>query len=457
MCTLCPSACAILLASAVVVLLASEPRTGDYPYYAVELNRTGDYPYYVFKKTWECGFANSYSNYDDERASDEAATSGTRKAQSHGGTAGTGTEVDQRPVGACACPVGDTVPSPYVRTSKAQSHGPAHGTTGTESGNDSDAPPPLLDVYSDSDSDRDDSDCESDDSDEEMQIFVVTLTGNTITVTTQASATIDYIKARIQDKEGIPALKQRLVFGGKLLEDGHTLAEYNIDNESTIQLMSRLCGGMHNATDSDDQTEMSPRKRMKRSDHHEYSACDTITKCSQISGYMNTFMNAYRGASSLAILWAEKTLRLALLRYEQLGVRGDVSDEKKKEELEKHARQIRRLVIKETAHDTNEGAADAAVAMKKIRGRSLKLILANFTIGSGASFTPILHTPKVKANKYASAEMLHVSLADSRRLLAGRITIEELAKKNWWMSCCVLNSTKRTIELPGVTACAYVF
>ena len=454
MCTLCASNAAILLASAVVVIMASltEP-SGVFPV-AVELNRTGDYPHYVFKKTWECGFANSYSNYDDERASDKAATSGTRKAQSHGGTAGTGTEVDQRPVGACACPVGDSVPSPYVRTSKAQSHGPAHGTTGTESGNDSDAPPTLLDVHSDSDSDSDDSDSESDDdSDEEIQIFVVTLTGNTITVTTQASATIDYIKARIQDKEGIPALKQRLVFGGKLLEDGHTLAEYNIDNESTIQLMSRLCGGMHNATDSDEQTEMSAHKRKKRSDHYEYSACDTITKSSKISGYMNTFMNAYRGASSLAILWAEKTLRLALLRYEQLGVRGDVSDE----ELEKYTRKLRRLVIKETANDTNEGAADAAVAMKKIRGRSLKRVLANFTIGSGASFTPILHTPKVKANKYASAEMLHVSLADSRRLLAGRITIEELAKKNWWMPCCVLNSTKRTIELPGVTACAHVF
>ena len=77
-----------------------------------------------------------------------------------------------------------------------------------------------------------------------MQLFVKTLTGKTVSIEVEEGESIEDVKAKISEKEGIPPEQQRLIFGGQQLQDAKTLDDYDVGDDATLHLVLRLRGGM---------------------------------------------------------------------------------------------------------------------------------------------------------------------------------------------------------------------
>lgn len=83
-----------------------------------------------------------------------------------------------------------------------------------------------------------------------MQLFVKTLTGKTVSIEVEEGESIEDVKAKIAEKEGIPPEQQRLIFGGQQLQDAKTLSDYDVGDDSTLHLVLRLVSKLSVAASS---------------------------------------------------------------------------------------------------------------------------------------------------------------------------------------------------------------
>jgi ankyrin repeat protein len=106
-----------------------------------------------------------------------------------------------------------------------------------------------------------------------MQLFVKTLTGKTITLDVSTLEAIETVKQKNEEKDGTPSDLQRLVFSGKQLENGATLADYNISNESTLHLMTRF-GSVALTLDAEKNTLRQSKKRKRDAENELWETCE---------------------------------------------------------------------------------------------------------------------------------------------------------------------------------------
>ena len=195
-----------------------------------------------------------------------------------------------------------------------------------------------------------------------------------------------------------------------------------------------------------------PLQKRRRVSRCEYSACDrgpngTSVNNRKFSGFVGLFQRMFHEEVG-ATEWAETTLHKMQQRFVQLGVRGIPTDE----EMHAHVKRVKKMVINDLCDMKTPKALLAARTLHKTRHEQLTRLLLECTLSTNTFPPRILHLPTSSTDKYCEHEMLHVNEADKRRLMAGRVTIQEISRKSWWTPCFVVKNSRKTIPLPGVSA-----